>query len=59
MEDKTMGIPRGDNVPIRDNGSATHRKLYLRYDLVLFDVSSCEGNTMTMPLFHNKDTPEG
>jgi len=33
MEDKTMGIPRGDKVPLGDNRSATHGKLYLRHDL--------------------------
>jgi len=40
MEDETMGIQREDKVPLRDNRSATCRKLYLRHDSVLFNVSS-------------------
>jgi len=40
MEYKTMGIPRGDKVPLGDNRSATCGKLYLRHDSVLFIVSS-------------------
>ena len=30
----------GDKVPLRDNRSATHRKLYLRHGSVLFNASS-------------------
>ena len=40
MEDGTMGILRGDKVPLRDHRSAPCGKLYLRHGLALFNVSS-------------------
>ena len=40
VEGETMEIPGGDKVPPGDNRSATHRKLYLRQNLVLFNASS-------------------
>jgi len=41
MEDETMGIPRGDKVPLGDNRSATHRKIYLRLlGFILFIIVS-------------------
>src|SRR5882724_7384363 len=40
MENKTMEILNGDKVPLGDNKGATSGKLYLRYDLAHFNVSS-------------------
>ena len=40
VEDETMEILSEDKVALIDNRSATHRKLYLRHDLVLFNASS-------------------
>jgi len=39
MEDQKKVMPKEDKVPLRDNRSSTHGKLYLRHDLVLFNVS--------------------
>ena len=40
LEDETMEILSGDKVPLRENRSATHGKLYLRHNSVLFNASS-------------------
>src|SRR5882724_2498257 len=40
VEAETMYIIIGDNLPLRDNKSATCRKLYLRHDLAQLNVSS-------------------
>jgi|SRR5882724_2864823 len=40
VEDEKMEILSGDKVPLGDNRSATHRKLYVRHNLALFNVSS-------------------
>jgi len=40
VEDKKMEIPGGAKVPLGNNRRATHRKLYLRHNLFLFNAFS-------------------